>query len=145
MSHIAEVFTKETNTCLFTDETLKFGEKYMGYEALDSGGNLLVLGVRDVETKSAEDTLSTLLEMLMDVEAISSSNSVSNDILCHITSTMSDRAATEAEFKAMLETYRQEILPLCYANYDTFSHEEKFRLGKMHCIWCGLHALVNYA
>jgi len=63
----------------------------MGYEALDSDGNLLVLGVREVETKSAEDTLRTFLEILMDVEAISSSNSVSNDILCHITSTMSEQ------------------------------------------------------
>jgi len=33
-SHIAEVFTKATNTRLLTDETSKFGEKYMGYEAM---------------------------------------------------------------------------------------------------------------
>ena len=33
-SHITEVFTKETYTRLLTDETSKFGEKYMGYEAM---------------------------------------------------------------------------------------------------------------
>jgi len=60
----------------------------------------------------------------MDIEAISSSDSVSNDILCHITSTMSDIAATEVKFNAMLETYRQEVLPLCFANYDTFRRGE---------------------
>ena len=80
----------------------------------------------------------------MDIQAISE-HSVSNEILCHITSTMSDRAATEVKFNDLLETYRKEVLPLCYVGYDTFSEEEKFRLEKLHNFFCGLHALVNYA
>ena len=79
--------------------------------------------------------MSTFREMLIEIKAISSSNSVSDDILCHIRSTMSDRAATEVKFNAMLKTYGQEVLPLCYANYDTFLDEEKFLLVKMH-IYC---------
>jgi len=58
-SQIAEVFSKETNTCLLSDETSKFGKKNMGYESSDPQGNLWVLGLRNIETKSAKDTLKT--------------------------------------------------------------------------------------
>ena len=40
-----------------TDETSKFGSKFMGYEASDTDGNLCVLGLRDIETKTADKTL----------------------------------------------------------------------------------------
>lgn len=37
-------------TVLLTDETSKFGNKFMGYEACDSEGNFWVLGLRDIES-----------------------------------------------------------------------------------------------
>ncbi|CAG2200332.1 unnamed protein product [Mytilus edulis] len=97
--HLAEVFSAEKNTTLLTDETSKFGNKFMGFEASDSKGNLWVLGLRDIETKSAEDTLKVLKEILQDLNEISDSvdNSVSKDILKHISATLSDRAATEVK------------------------------------------------
>ncbi|KAH3834800.1 hypothetical protein DPMN_108135 [Dreissena polymorpha] len=50
---LCEVFSKDTSTVLLTEETSKFSSKYMGYDAADSNGTLWVLGLRDIETKSA--------------------------------------------------------------------------------------------
>ncbi|WAR31188.1 hypothetical protein MAR_033730 [Mya arenaria] len=136
-AQIAEVFAKGENTCLLTDETSKFGSKYMG--------QLWVLGLRDIETKSSEDTLKVFKEILSDIDYISNSDSVSREIVAHISATMSDRAATEMKFNSLLECYRKEILPLTYHNYDQFSNEERSSLENLNNFFCGLHALVNYA
>lgn len=40
----------------------------MGYEAADSTGNLWVLGLRDIEAKSSEDTLTVFKEILSDIK-----------------------------------------------------------------------------
>jgi len=69
---LAEVFSKDKSTVLLTDETSKFGSKYMGYEAADSSGTLWVLGLRDIETKSASDTLKVFKQILDDLDEKSS-------------------------------------------------------------------------
>ena len=94
--HVGEVFAQEEDTCLLTDEMSKKGEKYMGYEASDSTGRLWVLGVRDMATKSAADTLSVFKEIVNDIDYTSeqSSDQTSKLILKQIVATMSDRAAT---------------------------------------------------
>lgn len=114
-----------------TDETSKFGSKFMGYEASDSKGNLLVRGLREIETKSAESTFKVFKQILMELDYASVRNSVSRDIITHITSTMSDRAATEVKFNELLEFYRKEILSLVYYNYHTFTEEEKASVGSL--------------
>jgi hypothetical protein len=144
---LGEVFSKENNSCLLTDETSKFGKKFMGYETADSDGNFWVLGLREIETKSAGNTLNVLKEILYDLDSASKSdnNEISRDIVSHITATMSDRAATEIKFNEMLCTYRKEILPLAYENYETFTQGEKDSIESLNNYFCGLHALVNYA
>ncbi|XP_053372789.1 uncharacterized protein LOC128546365 [Mercenaria mercenaria] len=142
---LGEVFSNEENTCILTDETSKFGSKFMGYEATDSHGNFWVLGLREIETKSASNTLKVLQEILNDLDSAASNNNVSRDIITHITATMSDRAATEVRFNELLQQYRKEILPLTYHNYHLFTEEEKSSLESLNNYFCGLHALVNYA
>ena len=44
----------------------------MGYEAADSSGTLWVLGLRDIETKSASDTLKVFKQILDDLDEKSS-------------------------------------------------------------------------
>ena len=146
-SQLCEVFSQENNTTLITDETTKFGNKYMGYEAADSEGNLWVIGLRDIETKSASNTLTVFKEILSDLDTASQSGEdrTSKDIICHIKATMSDRAATELKFNSLLEQYRKEILPLVYYNYQTFTEDERMALENMSNFFCGLHALVNFA
>ncbi|KAL4233840.1 hypothetical protein ACF0H5_008516 [Mactra antiquata] len=46
-------FSTKENTTLLSDQTSKFRTKFMGYEAADAEGNLWVLGIREIETKSA--------------------------------------------------------------------------------------------
>ena len=54
---LSQVYSNKRNTTLLTDETSKFGSKFMGYEARDEEGNNWVLGMRDIVSKSADDTL----------------------------------------------------------------------------------------
>ena len=94
---LGAVFAEKEDTTLMTDETSKFGQKYMGYEATDAEGNNYVLAVRDIETKSAENTLNVFKEILQDIDDVMrrSDDEVSKSVLQHISATMSDRAATE--------------------------------------------------
>ena len=144
---LAEVFAKQEDTTLITDETSKFGAAYMGYEASDSDGNTWVLGLRHIETKSADNTLKVFKELLSDIDERShvAQNGVSRDILQHITATMSDRAATESKFNDILQEYRKSVLPMTYAHYDEFSPAERASLETLCNFFCGLHALVNFA
>jgi hypothetical protein len=54
----------------------------MGYAASDTDGNLWVLGLRDIETKSADNTLKVFKEIFSDLNDISDSENdpVSRDI-----------------------------------------------------------------
>ena len=145
--HISDVFSKDRSSVLLTDETSKYGSKFMGYEASDSQGNLWVLGLRDIETKSAGDTLKVFKELLQDLDDASqlTDNETSKSIICHIVATLSDRALTEVKFNQLLADFRKEILPLSYHNYNTFTEAEKIPLESMCNFFCGLHALVNFA
>ena len=145
--HISDVFSKDRSSVLLTDETSKYGSKFMGYEASDSQGNLWVLGLRDIETKSAGDTLKVFKELLQDLDDASqlTDNETSKSIICHIIATLSDRASTEVKFNQLLADFRKEILPLSYHNYNTFTEAEKIPLESMCNFFCGLHALVNFA
>jgi len=115
---LCEVFSKDKSTVLLTDETSKFGSKFMGYEAGDSSGTLWVLGLRDIETKSASDTLKVLKEILHNLDEKSSEegSKTSQSIVSHIVGTLSDRAATEVKFNSLLYDFRKEVLPLTYHN-----------------------------
>lgn len=42
---LSQVYSNKRNTTLLTDETSKFGSKFMGYEARDEEGNNWVLGM----------------------------------------------------------------------------------------------------
>ena len=84
--HVGKVFAAESDSCLLTDETSRKGAKYMGYEASDSSGKLWVLGVREMASKSAADTLSVFKEILSDIDhsCHQSDNAPSKVILQHI-------------------------------------------------------------
>lgn len=109
---VGEVLPDKDNLCLLSDETSKFGKKIEGFHIQDEEGNLYVLGLRQMVTKSGQDTLSTFQSILSDIDQVSSktANSVCKHILLNIVSTMSDRAATQQKFNTLLEDYRKLIL-----------------------------------
>lgn len=117
-AQITDVFAKDKHTTLLTDETSKFGQKFMGYEACDSEDNFWVLGLRDIETKSANDTLKVFNQILSDLDDASwlDDNYTSRSIVSNIVATMSDRAATELKFNTLLSDFRKETLPLAIEN-----------------------------
>ena len=67
-AQLADEFKDKEQTTLYSDETSKKTEKYMGFHASDKEKNTYVLGIRDQATKSAVDTLNTFKEVLMDID-----------------------------------------------------------------------------
>ncbi len=137
------------DTTIQTDETPKHGNIYMTYAITDQEGESYLLGLRQMASKSAKDTLETLKETLADItdicEKASAGSDIGHQLLCQIRNTMSDRAATETLFNKMLQTYREECLPLFYKNWQHFSEEAQGKLAEMHNFFCGLHLLTSMA
>ena len=144
---MSEVLPSKEYTTLYTDETSKFGSKFGAYAASDMDGNYYVLGLRDLPTKSAKDTLHTFKEILQDIDSrINLSESeVSKQILVNIRNTMSDKAATETKFNTLLEIFRKETLPKIIEGHNIMSREDTLPLDKMCNFFCGLHSLVHMA
>ena len=112
-AQIAEKLTQQDDSfCLLSDETSKFGKKYECFHVSDTNGQLWVLGLRNMVTKSGKDTLKTLQDILGDIDEVSEmeDNLTRKQILLIITSTMSDRATTQLKFNELLEEYRTHIL-----------------------------------
>lgn len=106
--HLSEELSEKESTCLLSDETSKFGKKYEGFHVSDKEGQLWVLGMRNIITKGARDTLTTFQEILSDISDASkiSNSDAGKKILLNIVSTMSDRASTQIKFNDLLEEYR---------------------------------------
>lgn len=143
---VDEVASKD-NTTLYTDETSKFGKKYSGYHLSDDEGRYYVLGMRNIATKSASDTLHGLQEIIQDIDARSEQqeNLTSKRLLVNISATMSDRAATEVKFNTMLETVRAEVLTEVKENWNELSPADQLATSQLLNFFCGLHGLVHFA
>ena len=144
---LSEELPNKEHTTLYTDETTKFGEKFAGYHASDKEDNMFVLGLRNISTKSADDTLTGLKQILDDInEKSSQQNDITKKrILYNITSTMSDRAATEIKFNKMVEDLRKEVLPELRPHFTQLSNAEQESCGRLLKFGCGLHGLVHHA
>ena len=149
--HQMQELTEKQNLTLGTDETPKEGDIYMTYTVSDEESSF-VLGLREIVSKSADDTLDTFKVILDDITNVCSEAIPDNEtahtghkILCQIKNTMSDRAATEAKFNSILETYRKSCLPLYIKGWNNFSKSAKTKLSQMNNFFCGLHLLVSMA
>jgi len=144
---LCEVLPTKLNTCLYTDETTKYGDKFGGYHISDSENTMYVLGLRSLPTKSAADTSAVFNEILSDIQSSTSSDTHTekNAILYHIKSKMSDRAATEIRFSKLLEEFRSEILPLAIENFPRMTDDEKLSIERLYNFFCGLHPLTHMA
>ena len=105
--------------------------------------------LREMVSKSADDTLATLKDVLDDISHICNDhltpgNETGIKTLSQIKNTMSDRATTESKFNELLKTYRSECLDKCIEGWDSFYVDAQEALKKMKKI-CGLHMLVSMA
>ena len=91
-----------------SDETSMFSKTYEGFHAVEGSGRIWILGLRQMTTKSGQNALDTLLDILKDINTVSdeSENDTSRSILKTKASTMSDRASTQLKFNQLLEDYR---------------------------------------
>lgn len=118
----------------------------MTYTVTDAEYNNFVLGLREMVSKSAGDTLTTFKKIQDDITDIChGKDDVGSKILCEIKNTMSDRAATESKFNAILQSYRESCLPKITDNWDSLSKTAKQKLIEMNNFFCGLHLLVSMA
>lgn len=146
--HIAEELAPKNNTCLLSDETSKFGKQFEGFHIADGEGHLWVLGLRHLTTKSGSDCLKTFQQILSDIDdtSVNSENVVSKEILINISSTMSDRAATQIKFNQLLEEFRTQILTeKLGAAWGEMTDSEQSSISKLNNFFCGLHVLVHAA
>ncbi|XP_060574411.1 uncharacterized protein LOC132732081 [Ruditapes philippinarum] len=143
---IAEDLPAKMNTCLLSDETSKFGQKYEGFHAVDDSGRIWVLGLRQMATKSGQSALDTFKEILSDIDdSFSEAGShVSEKILMNINATMSDRAATQKKFNELLEDFRKDVLKQ-NTEWDGLSENEKNSMSRLMNFFCSLHVLVHLA
>ncbi len=146
-THLAEELPKKTNLTTYSDETMKFSEKYMAYQISDSDRRMWTVGMRDIATKSAEDALKAFKEVLHDIEdrAEETGSQVANQILANIQNKVSDRAATEKKFTQILETTRKEILPEVIDNWAELEEKDKEAIINLSSYFCGLHSMVQAA
>jgi hypothetical protein len=110
--HLAEVLPHEENLCLLSDETSKFGKKIEGFHVRTENKQYYTLGLRQIVTKSEHDTMGALNNILNDIETIGHNcdDEKRKSIILNISSTMSDRAATQVKFNDILQSYRTDIL-----------------------------------
>ena len=117
----------------------------------DWKGSEWLMGLRDLHTKSAEDTLTAWLEIIADINERNATRedgdvSVGTKLLRSIAHTMSDKAATEMKFNRLLEAYINEVLPLIEATREEELEDEDRRIiVRLNNFFCGLHSLVHYA
>ena len=135
----------EENITLYTDETSKYGKKYMVYATSTSSHSVRVLGLKPIATKSAQDTLDTLVDILHEISTTCKNASLGDSIISNIRNTMSDRAATEKLFNKMLSEYREKLLPVVVADFDKLTEEQQAKASIMNNFFCGLHLMVTFA
>lgn len=146
--HVAEDLSSKKSTTIETDETSKYGSKYGAFAIRDDEGRPYLVGLRDLATKSAKDTLDVFKEILWDVDKVyytPTNNITSQNLLFQIRNTMSDRAATELKFNELLEAYREEILPAMTEGWSDLDEELQGKLTRLNNFFCGLHGMVHMA
>ena len=132
---------------LQTDGTTKYGDHFATYD-IATNETIYHLGLRQIFSGSAQNTLETLTEILEDLNVVSKElggNSVSESILLKIKNTMSDRHSAEKLFSQLLQEYRGTIIPDIISGWDKMSPHEKTQLTRINNFYCGLHLLVGLA
>lgn len=145
---IGKNLAEQKNTCLYGDETRKFGKTYQTFLLSDENKNVYFLGLRDMSDKAASTTLDIFINILDDISDVCEQNNITppgHGILCNIRDFMSDRTQTNIAFNDLLEQYRLEIMPNFIQNWNNLTEAEKSLTSKVNNCFCGLHLLVNFA
>ena len=139
---LAEVLTNDDNLTLHSDATTKFGQHYQSFQL--STTSTYSLGLHEVLSGTAENTLESLKKILGDIDS-TLGDSVGSTILAKIKNTMSDRHVVQKSFNGLLEDYRSEVLPQVVKGWSDLPEEQRTQLSLRNNFFCGLHLLVGMA
>ena len=143
-----ELTREETNYhTLQTDGTTKYGEHFVTYD-IATNETVYHLGLCQIFSGSAQNTLDTLVEILDDLNVVSKElggSSVSDKVLLKIKNTMSDRHSAEKLFSQLLQEFRSTILPDIVSEWDKMSPHEQAQFTRINNFYCALHLLVGLA
>ena len=140
---LSEILKQENNLTLHSDGTSNFGVHYVGFQ-MSTERSAYSMGLSEMVTGSANQTLSTFKQILEDIELVAGAG-VGEKIVGHIKNTMSDRHVVQKNFNSLLEDYRLQILPLVVSNWSTLSVEEQGELASLNNFFCGMHVIVGMA
>ena len=148
-AQLGEELTREESNyhTLQTDGTTKYGEHFTTYD-IATNETIYHLGLRQIFSGSAQNTLDTLTEILDNLNVVRTElggSNVSEKVLLKIKNTMSDRHSAEKLFSQLLQEYRNTILPHIVSGWDEMSSDEKAQLTRINNFYCGLHLLVGLA
>ena len=119
----------------------------MAFALTNSEGRNYAIGIRDMKTKSAADTMEVFKDVLQDVDdrLASTTSDAGRRLLLTIKATMSDRAATEKLFNQQVEDLINKVLPEFRAVEDQLDEADKAVVIELFNEYCGLHTLVHAA
>ncbi len=143
---IASLANEKKNLTMHSDETTKNSKKYIGFEFTDEEGGQYILGLRQLLTKSVQDTFDSFQTCLNDIKSRVNDPTTPDASLVlrsNMQNTMSDSAAVEKKFNRMVEDYRADILPLVVENYNELPDEDRELVPKVNNFYCGLHGIVH--
>ena len=146
-AQLAEKLATSHCSTIHSDGTTKFGEHYGAVEVSTKSGTYTV-GIRNMFSGSAQNTLDVFKEILEDIDEINRSlgrDSALAKIVASIKNTMSDRHVVEKNFNELLENYRSEVLPIAIEDWATLSEVEKVQMQRMNNFFCGLHFITGLA
>ena len=148
LTQLSELHEVSDSNPLHYDGTTKKGKKYGSFQLSTSAGKY-TLSVNDLVSGSAEHTLDLLKQ---DVSEISEAENRSlkaekcgEKIINSIKHTLTDRASTNTNFNAMLESYRETLLSTAVECWVEMDEMTKKSMAKINNRFCGLHMLVNLA
>lgn len=140
---LADELCADNTMTLHSDGTSKFGQHYVGYQ-LSTENSAYSLGLSEMLTGTAEQTLSTLKQILSDIDLVAGEGAGERIVAC-IKNTMSDRHIVQKNFNCLLEDYRAQILPSVISNWSSLSEEEQVKMCTLNSFFCGMHLLVGFA
>ena len=89
--------------------------------------------------------LQDILQELSEGAEKTGMSNAADTIVANIKNTMSERAAAQKSFNALLATYRSDILPSVVNNWNSLSNDEQSTMSQMNNFYCGMHLVVNMA
>ena len=127
--------------------TYKFGQYYGTYDIVDSSGEVLIAGLREMSYGNTDTQLEVLKGILKELEESleKAQTNVSKKIVSSIKNIMTDRHIVQKKFNAIFQDYRAGMLPEVIKGLDILNESKQLKISKVNDFFCGMHYIVGLA